>query len=88
MASKKKIEFAKLSPRETRLLSFMTPGRWASSADLMVEEFRGKKRPENARLLVTVAMYRAMSKIASVRGGMKIEKRGGGRRGTEYMIAK
>lgn len=87
MASKKE-KGLKLSPRESRLIGFLTPGKWESSAELMVKEFRGKKRPENARLLVTSAMYRAMGKLTATRGGAKVEKRGAGRRGTEYCLVK
>lgn len=80
MASKKKTN---LSPREERLIGFLKPGQWATSSELMAAEFRGKKRPDNARLLVTVAMYRLMSKLRGA--AFKIEKRGGGRGGVEYL---
>jgi hypothetical protein len=55
---------------------------------LVEVEFPAKGRPVNARLLVTVAMYRAMGKIDATRGGPKIEKRGGGRGGVEYCLVR
>jgi hypothetical protein len=84
----KKKPKSSLSSREGRLIAALKPGRWTKSSDLVEVEFPVKGRPVNARLLVTVAMYRAMGKLADVRGGIKIEKRGGGRAGTEYCLVR
>lgn len=77
-----------LSPRESRLFKAMKSGQWMGSMELVAAEYRGKKRPVNARLLVTAAMWRMMQKIGSTKGLPKIEKRGGGRGGTEYMLTR
>jgi hypothetical protein len=88
MALSKKKPKSSLSSREGRLIAALKPGKWTKSSDLVEVEFPAKGRPVNARLLVTVAMYRAMGKIAGVRGGVKVEKRGGGRGGVEYCLVR
>lgn len=76
----------RLSPRESRLYKTMKPGQWIGTMDLISSEFKGKKRPVNARLLVTASMWRMMQKLGGTKGLPKVEKRGGGRGGTEYML--
>jgi len=82
----KKTNDIQLSPREFRLFRTLKPGQWVGTMDLVAAEFRGKKRPVNARLLVTASMWRTMQKLGGTKGLPKIEKRGGGRGGTEYML--
>ena len=75
-----------LSPRERRLLDALKGGKWVPSTVLMDLEFKGKKRPPNARGCITSALWKARQKLSEVKGAPRIETRGGGRGGTEYCL--
>lgn len=82
----KKAKKSILSPREQRLIGFMKPGQWVPSTELLAKEFKGKRRPMNARNCITSAMWNAGRKLQEARAGSRIVRRGGGRSGTEYMV--
>ena len=58
---------------------------WVTSRQLCEKEFGPEKKwPINARTIVTGAVAGLLRKIRFHRVKLKIEKRGGGRRGVEY----
>ncbi len=75
-----------MSPREARLIGLLKPGRWTSSAELLSSEFKGKKKPLNARNCITSAMWNAGRKLEEAGAKVRIGRQGGGRGGTEYSI--
>ncbi len=77
----------RLSPREMRLMEFLLARDWIASKILCLREFGAEKRwPLNARTLITVAMSSAGRKLKRNGGKLKLQKRGGGRKGVEYLI--
>ncbi len=82
-----------LSPREGRLHAFMKLhlGQWVASHDIVVNEYSSSEAtwPINARMIITTTMRSLTNKLARhAPARRRIIKRGGGRGGVEYKLAR